>query len=146
MNNENQINDNPIESNDSKPTPTPTPSKTITDQMIGLTNQNDFSNNIYFIITHSVYLPLTKTLFRLKKQYETNHMLSHFNEYSSQKYHQMSSDFEKHTKMLKEMKKDLDYIFKKTRNLQILLNEKFQIPGVTDQYNEEEDEDDDGDN
>ncbi|KAM9961474.1 hypothetical protein ACTFIR_004325 [Dictyostelium discoideum] len=131
MNNENQINDNPIESNDSKPTPTPTPSKTITDQMIGLTNQNDV-NNILNLQTEI-----------LKKQYETNHMLSHFNEYSSQKYHQMSSDFEKHTKMLKEMKKDLDYIFKKTRNLQILLNEKFQIPGVSDQYNEEEDEDDD---
>ncbi|KAM9983663.1 hypothetical protein ACTFIY_000379 [Dictyostelium cf. discoideum] len=137
MNNESQINVNPIESNDSKPTPTPTPtpSKTITDQMIGLTNQNDV-NNILNLQTEI-----------LKKQYETNHMLSHFNEYSSQKYHQMSNDFEKHTKMLKEMKKDLDYIFKKTRNLQILLNEKFQIPGVTDQYNhEEEEEEDDDDN
>ncbi|KAN0033860.1 hypothetical protein ACTFIV_000336 [Dictyostelium citrinum] len=129
MNNENQINDNPLESNDSKHIPTP--SKTITDQMIGLTNQNDV-NNILNLQTEI-----------LKKQYETNHMLSHFNEYSSQKYNQMSSDFEKHTKMLKEMKKDLDYIFKKTRNLQILLNEKFQIPGVTDQYNEEDEEDED---
>ncbi|KAN0009026.1 hypothetical protein ACTFIU_008916 [Dictyostelium citrinum] len=129
MNNENQNNDNPIESNDSKDIPTA--SKTITDQMIGLTNQNDV-NNILNLQTEI-----------LKKQYETNHMLSHFNEYSSQKYNQMSSDFEKHTKMLKEMKKDLDYIFKKTRNLQILLNEKFQIPGVTDQYNEEDEEDED---
>ncbi|KAN0042864.1 hypothetical protein ACTA71_010494 [Dictyostelium dimigraforme] len=125
MNNENKINDNHKETNDSEPTP----SKTLTDQILGLTNQNDV-NNILNLQTEI-----------LKKQYEANHMLSHFNEYSSQKYHQMSSDFEKHTKMLKEMKKDLDYIFKKTRNLQILLNEKFQIPGVTDQYNEENEED-----
>ncbi|KAK5575670.1 hypothetical protein RB653_006803 [Dictyostelium firmibasis] len=141
MNDENhqQNNDNPIGSNDSKPITTS--SETLTNQMLSLTNQNDVTN-ILNLQTEISSINIFDFI-RLKKQYETNHMLSHFNEYSSQKYNQMSGDFEKHTKMLKEMKKDLDYIFKKTRNLQILLNEKFQIPGISDQYNGEDEEDED---
>lgn len=41
--------------------------------------------------------------------------LTTFNEYSSNTYNTLNKDFEKHTKMLKEMKKDLNVIFKRIR-------------------------------
>ncbi|EGG15292.1 hypothetical protein DFA_10126 [Cavenderia fasciculata] len=91
----------------------PTASQTMTNEITNITSQND----IYNILSTQTEI--------LTKQYETNNALQHFNEYSSQKYGQLSNDFEKHTKMLKDMKKDLDYIFRKTRQLQGLLNDKF---------------------
>ncbi|KAF2069595.1 hypothetical protein CYY_009086 [Polysphondylium violaceum] len=109
----------------------PSASDMVTNEIYNLSNKEDIDNMIN--IQSEV----------LKKQYETNYLLNHFNDYSAQKYSQLSSDFEKHTKMLKEMKKDLDYIFKKTRTLQGLLNEKFPtfVPLVNN-FEEEEDQDD----
>ncbi|GAM26609.1 hypothetical protein SAMD00019534_097840 [Acytostelium subglobosum LB1] len=100
------------QSSNTVPMPT-TASTVVTNEISSITNQNDI---------HNILNTQTEIL---AKQYETNTALQHFNDYSAQKYAQVSHDFEKHTKMLKEMKRDLEYIFKKTRTLQSLLNDKF---------------------
>ncbi|CAG8646509.1 38790_t:CDS:2 [Gigaspora margarita] len=43
--------------------------------------------------------------------------LTQFNEFSSTKYDELAKKFELHTKCIKEMKIDLEYIFKKLRLL-----------------------------
>ena len=41
--------------------------------------------------------------------------LAKMNEFASREYLHMVKDFNKHTKMIKEMKQDLDWIFQKIR-------------------------------
>ncbi|CAA0832287.1 Unknown protein [Striga hermonthica] len=48
---------------------------------------------------------------------DSNAVLSHFNEYSENCFAEVSPDFAKHTRLLKSMKSDLDYIFLKLRTL-----------------------------
>ncbi|GER24644.1 KxDL motif-containing protein 1 [Striga asiatica] len=48
---------------------------------------------------------------------DSNAVLSHFNEYSENCFAEVSPDFSNHTRLLKSMKSDLDYIFLKLRTL-----------------------------
>ncbi|KYQ99951.1 hypothetical protein DLAC_03919 [Tieghemostelium lacteum] len=107
-----------------------TASKTITQEILNFSNDSDV-NDILNLQTEV-----------LKKQYETNNTLNHFNEFSQQKFNQISADFEKNTKMIKEMKKDLDYIFKKTRSIHSILNEKFpnSVPQMEHIIDDEDDD------
>mmetsp|Transcript_10011 Transcript_10011/g.11668 ORF Transcript_10011/g.11668 Transcript_10011/m.11668 type:complete len:169 (+) Transcript_10011:183-689(+) len=52
-------------------------------------------------------------------------MLREFNDYSQQTYNHVLGDFQKNTKLLKDMKKDLDYIFKHTRMLREKIRTKY---------------------
>lgn len=44
---------------------------------------------------------------------------------SQSRLKQAQEDFKKHVKSLHEMKKDLDYIFKKIRNMKVKLNQQY---------------------
>jgi hypothetical protein len=46
---------------------------------------------------------------------DSNLSLSEFNNFASGKYAELSADFHKHTAMIKDMRKDLDFIFRKIR-------------------------------
>jgi len=48
--------------------------------------------------------------------------LARMNDFASKEYATMVKDFQKHTKMMKEMKQDLDYIFQKIRTTKIKMN------------------------
>jgi hypothetical protein len=48
---------------------------------------------------------------------DSNLSLSEFNNFASGKYAELSADFHKHTAMIKDMRKDLDFIFRKISNL-----------------------------
>lgn len=52
---------------------------------------------------------------RLEKTANSNQRITQFNQYSLKAYNDVYKDFINHTKMIKEMRKDLDYIFKKIR-------------------------------
>lgn len=52
---------------------------------------------------------------RLQRFEKTNEMLLNCNALSASRLKTAGEDFKKHTKLLSEMKKDLDYIFKKIR-------------------------------
>jgi len=45
------------------------------------------------------------------------------NELSKQEYNKIEEDFEKHTRMMKEMKSDLDYIFQKIKFIRTKLDQ-----------------------
>lgn len=53
--------------------------------------------------------------YRFKRFQESNATLTGFNEFSASMYSHLWIEFEKNTKMVKEMKKDLDSIFKRIR-------------------------------
>ncbi|GFQ07702.1 hypothetical protein PHJA_002914200 [Phtheirospermum japonicum] len=53
--------------------------------------------------------------------FDSNAVLSHFNEYSDNCFAEVSVDLTKNTRLLKSMKSDLDYIFLKLRYARILL-------------------------
>ncbi|KAK6917080.1 putative domain KxDL, partial [Dillenia turbinata] len=54
---------------------------------------------------------------RLGRLQDCNAVLSHFNDYSENCFAEVSCDFAKHTRLLKSMKSDLDYIFLKLRSI-----------------------------
>lgn len=45
----------------------------------------------------------------------SNEALNDFNNFAAQKYNELASDFHKHTAMIKDMRRDLDWIFRKIR-------------------------------
>nr|CAG8468807.1 8268_t:CDS:2 [Entrophospora candida]CAG8475291.1 172_t:CDS:2 [Entrophospora candida] len=51
--------------------------------------------------------------------------LTNFNEFSQCKYDELFKRFEMHTKNIKEMKNDLDYIFKKIRLIKTKINKQY---------------------
>ncbi|KAK1407739.1 hypothetical protein QVD17_39365 [Tagetes erecta] len=53
---------------------------------------------------------------------DSNAVLSHFNDYSEQCFSEVSSDLSAHTRLLKSMKLDLDYIFQKLRSIKAKIN------------------------
>jgi KxDL motif-containing protein 1 len=56
---------------------------------------------------------------------KTNEMMVNCNQLSVNRLKMASDDFKKHTKQLQEMKKDLDYIFKKICNIKTKLNQQY---------------------
>lgn len=45
----------------------------------------------------------------------SNETLSKMNDYSAKEFRRLEDELEKHTKLMKDMKKDLDYIFQRLR-------------------------------
>lgn len=58
---------------------------------------------------------------------ESNDSLTSFNEFSSTMYNNLSGEYEKHTKALKEMKKDLDHVFKRIRYFLLFDNIQYHL-------------------
>ncbi|KAL6073149.1 KxDL motif-containing protein 1 [Balamuthia mandrillaris] len=58
----------------------------------------------------------------------TQQTLHSFNNYSEDLYRRYQRDMETHTRTMKEMKRDLEYIFKKTRMLKDRLDSSHPIP------------------
>lgn len=56
-------------------------------------------------------------VFRLQRFEKTNEMLLNCNALSNGRLKAANDDFKKHIKLVNDMKKDLDYIFKKIRNI-----------------------------
>ncbi|XP_012285591.1 kxDL motif-containing protein CG10681 [Orussus abietinus] len=61
----------------------------------------------------------------LQRFEKTNEMLTNCNQLSVSRLKTASSEFKKHTVLLTEMKKDLDYIFKKIRVIKNKLNQHY---------------------
>ncbi|XP_058829975.1 kxDL motif-containing protein CG10681 [Topomyia yanbarensis] len=61
----------------------------------------------------------------LQRFEKTNEMLLNCNALSQSRLKIASEDFKKHTKLLHDMKKDLDYIFKKIRNIKTKLGTQY---------------------
>jgi hypothetical protein len=55
------------------------------------------------------------TISSMTKIQQVNDTLSTANDFSLKAYTSINKDFEKHTRIMKELKKDLDFIFKKIR-------------------------------
>lgn len=64
----------------------------------------------------------------LQRFEKTNEMLLNCNALSQSRLKIASEDFKKHTKLLHDMKKDLDYIFKKIRNIKSKLSTQYPQP------------------
>lgn len=63
--------------------------------------------------------------FRLQRFEKTNEMLTNCNQLSVTRLKTAGADFKKHTALLIEMKKDLDYIFKKIKLLKTKLSQQY---------------------
>ncbi|CAB4276555.1 unnamed protein product [Prunus armeniaca] len=48
-----------------------------------------------------------------------NAVLSHFNEFSENCFAEVAGDFSRHTRLLRSMKSDLEYIFQKLRKIKV---------------------------
>lgn len=64
---------------------------------------------------------------RLQRFEKTNEMLVNCNALSQSRLKQANEDFRKHCKVLGDMKKDLDYIFRKIRNIKQRLGQQYPI-------------------
>ncbi|KAG9067355.1 KxDL motif-containing protein 1 [Linnemannia hyalina] len=62
--------------------------------------------------------------------------LSALNEFSAVKWADLHPKFEAHTKLIKELQSDLDYVFRKIRTIKAKLN----LPNMDDEEEDEEDE------
>lgn len=52
-------------------------------------------------------------LSRLGRLQDSNAVLSHFNDFSDRSFTAVANDFSQNTRLLKSMKSDLDYVFRK---------------------------------
>lgn len=62
---------------------------------------------------------------RLQRFEKTNEMLVNCNALSASRLKTAGEDFKKHIKLLNEMKKDLDYIFRKIRNIKTKISQQY---------------------
>lgn len=62
---------------------------------------------------------------RLQRFEKTNEMLTNCNQLSVNRLKTAGSEFKKHTALLVEMKKDLDYIFKRIRLVKSKLSQQY---------------------
>lgn len=63
--------------------------------------------------------------YRLQRFEKTNEMLTNCNQLSQNRLKNVSEDYRKHCKLLMDMKKDLEYIFKKVRTIKGKLETKY---------------------
>jgi len=73
---------------------------------------------------------------RMQKLTDANRTFTTFNDFSAAQFDKLIKDFERNTKMLKEMKVDLDSIFRRTRNIRNRL-QPYLPEGITDLVAEE---------
>ena len=64
-------------------------------------------------------------IFRLQRFEKTNEMLANCNQLSITRLKDATNDFKKHTALLVDMKKDLDYILKKIKTIKTKLNQQY---------------------
>jgi len=80
----------------------------------------------------------------LQRFEKTNEMLTNVNTLSACRLERATSDFKKHTATVLDMKKDLDSIFKRIRNIKAKLAkqmpEAYSKVGVEENHGEEDDE------
>lgn len=87
--------------------------------------------------------------FRLQRFEKTNEMLLNCNALSSGRLKVANDDFKKHIKLINDMKKDLDYIFKKIRNIKSRIGaqypqamkkyeQRIKVNSLTEDSNEDE--------
>lgn len=65
------------------------------------------------------------SFFRLQRFEKTNEMLTNCNALSAGRLKSVGPEFKKHTQLLVDMKKDLDYIFKKIRIIKTKLSTQY---------------------
>ncbi|XP_053953940.1 kxDL motif-containing protein CG10681 [Anastrepha ludens] len=73
-----------------------------------------------------------ETMIRAQKQMlqrfeKTNEMMLNCNQLSQSRLKNANDDFKKHVKLLTEMKKDLDYIFRKVRSIKQKLSQQYPL-------------------
>mmetsp|Transcript_44454 Transcript_44454/g.85032 ORF Transcript_44454/g.85032 Transcript_44454/m.85032 type:complete len:147 (-) Transcript_44454:240-680(-) len=61
----------------------------------------------------------------LRELNDSRMTLKEFNNFSQQAYNSVANDFAKHTRLMKAMKTDLEYIFKHTRHLKDRIRSKY---------------------
>lgn len=101
--------------------------------LAGLVNQSDVETMIraqkqmYFKVLHKKPNILTKRKlsYRLQRFEKTNEMLLNCNALSQSRLKQANEDFKRHCKVLADMKKDLDYIFRKIRSIKQRLSHQY---------------------
>lgn len=79
--------------------------------------------------------------FRLQRFEKTNEMLLNCNALSESRIKSTEEDFKKHIKMIGDMKKDLDYIFRKIRSIKTKLHAQYPIASQQVQVHEDDNED-----
>jgi len=80
-------------------------SETFSEEIIGLVDHKEITSILDLQVNIHQHL------------HDSVESLTQFNLYGTDSYNNLQNDYEKHTKMMKEMKKDLDYIFRKIRVL-----------------------------
>lgn len=70
---------------------------------------------------------MSKNNCRLQRFEKTNEMLLNCNALSQSRLKQANDDFKRHCKVLADMKKDLDYIFRKIRSIKQKLNHQYPL-------------------
>jgi len=63
----------------------------------------------------------------LEELQKSNQTITSFNDFSVGAYNTILKDYERRTKLLKEMKRDLEIIFRKIRNIKTKIQEKYSI-------------------
>eukprot|EP00026_Physarum_polycephalum_P016635 Phypoly_transcript_17591.p1 GENE.Phypoly_transcript_17591~~Phypoly_transcript_17591.p1 ORF type:complete len:135 (+),score=26.11 Phypoly_transcript_17591:344-748(+) len=85
-----------------------------------------FVAEVASIINHEDINGILATQAEVQQRFkESNESLTHFNEFSATTYTNLSGEYERHTKALKEMKKDLDNVFKRIRQMQSMLRQRY---------------------
>lgn len=65
--------------------------------------------------------------YRLQRFEKTNEMMLNCNQLSQSRLKNANDDFKKHVKLLTEMKKDLDYVFRKVRSIKQKLSQQYPL-------------------
>jgi len=66
-------------------------------------------------------------LCRLGRLQDSNAVLSHFNDFSERSFAAVANDFSQNTRLLKSMKGDLDYVFRKIGYIHFTATQSFSF-------------------
>eukprot|EP01116_Phalansterium_solitarium_P004986 TRINITY_DN16239_c0_g1_i1.p1 TRINITY_DN16239_c0_g1~~TRINITY_DN16239_c0_g1_i1.p1 ORF type:complete len:136 (-),score=27.18 TRINITY_DN16239_c0_g1_i1:377-733(-) len=100
----------------------PSPAEVFTQELSSLINHD----NVEQLLT------LQTEIYQSLQQ--SSQALTSFNDFSAGAYGRLQKDFEQNTKLLKEMKRDLEYIFKKIRVLQQKLGRRYPDAAPENSY------------
>eukprot|EP01111_Echinosteliopsis_oligospora_P002873 TRINITY_DN1456_c0_g1_i2.p1 TRINITY_DN1456_c0_g1~~TRINITY_DN1456_c0_g1_i2.p1 ORF type:complete len:351 (-),score=110.97 TRINITY_DN1456_c0_g1_i2:83-1135(-) len=85
-----------------------------------------FGQEINSLINQNEINSLLLTQAEIYQQFiDCNHTLETFNDFSNTMYMSLSVEYDKHTRMLKEIKRDLDIVFRRIRQTKTMLASKF---------------------